>query len=201
MSPDLDTMGGMKNAALPTRIDYFKYEWGFLSNFYPAEVYIWVDAAGVIYAHEILDPASIEVYASTEHAYQAFKTLKAEDRWIFQFTHNPNLKAYEAKSLGAKLKTQGKERPDWKEINVGVMRDLLRQKFALSTLRRRLLSTFGAYLEEGNYWHDTFWGACKGKLDGRTCRHGEHEPLGENWLGYLLMEVRAEISGVANPFP
>jgi ribA/ribD-fused uncharacterized protein len=194
-------MDDVKNAALPTRIDYFKYEWGFLSNFYPAEVYIWVDAAGVTYAHEIPNPASIEVYASTEHAYQAFKALKAEDRWIFQVTNNPNLKAYEAKSLGAKLKTQGKERPDWRDINIDVMRDLLRQKFHGGITKRKLLSTFGAYLEEGNYWHDEFWGVCHGKMDGRTCRHGEHEPSGENWLGYLLMEVRSEISGVANPFP
>jgi len=50
-------------------------------------------------------------------------------------------------------------------------------------------------------------------MEGRSCNHnGEHttidddgvlrpEHIGENWLGYLLMEVRAEISDVPNPFP
>ena len=193
-------MEDVKTSALPTRIDYFKYEWGFLSNFSPAEVYLWVDAQGMIWAHEIDNPVAIELYASVEHAYQAAKSLDAKERWIFQVTNNPNLSPAKAKDLGRKFKEKGKERPDWKEVNVGIMRDLLRQKFQLSTLRRKLLATMNAYLEEGNYWHDTFWGVCKGELDGRTCRHGKHDPEGENWLGWLLMEVRAEISGIPNPF-
>lgn len=200
-----DTMGGMKNAALPTRIDYFQYEWRFLSNFAPAEVRIWVDVAGVTYAHEIPFPVSVEVYGSTEHAYQAFKGLLAEDRWIFQVTNNPNLSAGDAKRLGKKLEEKGKLRPDWKQINVGVMRDLLRQKFSTSILKRKLLSTFGAELIEGNYWEDRQWGVCYGGLSegfqGRKCKQNPHEPAGENILGKLLMEVRSEISGVPNHFP
>jgi predicted NAD-dependent protein-ADP-ribosyltransferase YbiA (DUF1768 family) len=60
------------------------------------------------------------------------------------------------------------------------MRELLRQKFAKpSILADRLIDTGNCQLIEGNYWGDTFWGVCKGK--------------GENWLGKLLMEIRAEI--------
>ena len=75
-------------------------------------------------------------------------------------------------------------------VNVGVMRELLLQKFAAPELRRKLGSTLGAGLTEGNWWHDTFWGVCMGKLDGHVCRHGEHEPAGQNNLGIMLMEVR-----------
>ena len=35
------------------------------------------------------------------------------------------------------------------------------------------------YLEEGNTWHDTYWGVCNGK--------------GKNKLGKILMQVREEL--------
>jgi len=194
----------VKTAALPTRIEHFAYEWAFLSNFYPAEVKLWIDKDGVIFAHEIPDPASVEIYASVEHGYQAAKDLDAKRRWIFQLANNPRLTAGNAKKLGKEIEKSGRLRADWRDVNKGIMLDLLRQKFAYSILKRKLLSTFGAYLEEGNWWHDTFWGVCKGKLEGRVCRHGEHEPVGENNLGLLLAQVRTEVSGVLpveNPSP
>ena len=40
-------------------------------------------------------------------------------------------------------------------------------------------------LEEGNRWHDTFWG-----IDQNTGK-------GENHLGKILMKVRDEIAGTA----
>lgn len=58
------------------------------------------------------------------------------------------------------------------------MRDLLRTKFADPGMRRALELTGDALLVHGNSWRDHFWGECAGK--------------GENWLGRLLMEVRAE---------
>ncbi len=57
---------------------------------------------------------------------------------------------------------------------------LLRAKFTQnSEIRQKLLDTGSAYLEETNYWHDTFWGVYNGN--------------GENHLGKLLMLVRDEI--------
>ena len=69
-------------------------------------------------------------------------------------------------------------RPDWDQVKVSVMLGLLRMKFADAGLRNMLLSTGNQELIEDNDWFDTFWGVCNG--------------VGENQLGKLLMQVRAE---------
>lgn len=113
-----------------------------------------------------------EVYTSTEHAYQAAKTfLPAERRAIREATS-----CGDAKRLGQKVSM----RPDWEDVKVDVMRDLLRQKFKYPELRAKLLATGRQHLVEGNTWRDFFWGVCDGD--------------GENHLGRLLMDVRAEIN-------
>ena len=48
-------------------------------------------------------------------------------------------------------------------------------------MKQQLLATGNLVLEEGNGWHDTFWG-----VDLKT---GE----GENHLGRILMQVREEL--------
>ena len=146
---------------LPTEIRGFFGEWRFLSNFHPC--------------HVTLDG---EVYLSTEHAYQAAKTLNFKEREKFRFA---GVEPKHAKRMGSALAL----RPDWEEVKVGIMRDLLMQKFYPTILRRKLLCTFTAELVEGNNWHDCFYGVCDG-----TCRQGPHEPEGQNVLGQLLMEVR-----------
>jgi len=151
----------------PTLIERFIDPWGFLSNFYGCKV-----------TYEDED------YPSVEHAYQAAKTLDKKKRMVFQF---PGLKPGKAKELGSKLVL----RPDWEEVKVGIMRELLIQKFYGTVLRRKLLCTGAAQLIEGNYWHDEFWGVCDG-----TCKRGPHEPNGLNWLGILLMEVRVFYGGL-----
>jgi ribA/ribD-fused uncharacterized protein len=158
-------------AAAPAKINLFKYEWACYSNFYAAPVKL----------------DGVE-YPSVEHAYQAAKTLDPKKRIPFQ---SITLTSGKAKRMGRGFREGRGLRPDWRQVNVGIMRDLLMQKFAHSLLKRKLLSSLQAELEEGNYWHDTFWGVCYGKIDGRTCDLGEHEPIGENYLGKLLMEVRA----------
>jgi ribA/ribD-fused uncharacterized protein len=191
-----------KGLNLPTRIDYFKYEWAFLSNFYPSEVTF----EGVL-------------YASVEHAYQAAKFTDPEIRSKFAVKTNPRLTPGQAKRLAHSLRDKGLQRPDWDEISLTVMRGLLVQKFSGSILKRKLLSTFSAYLEEGNYWHDTFYGVCHGKIDGMVCKRiSEHKTpdtgygdmqvdpdtlvlIGQNHLGRLLMEIRSEIAGLDKPAP
>lgn len=59
------------------------------------------------------------------------------------------------------------------------MYKLLRAKFVQEPMRSKLLETGEAYLEETNYWKDTFWGVYNG--------------TGENRLGRLLMLVRDEL--------
>lgn len=137
-------------------IDSFTGQYRFLSNFYPCTV--------------TLDGVE---YPSTEHAYQAAKTEYPALRVIFETGTSAN-----AKKLGRRLKI----RPDWEEIKLGVMDDLLRQKFAPGTeLHNKLLKTQGEKLCEGNYWHDLVWGCC-------TCK--EHKGAGRNELGKLLMKIR-----------
>jgi ribA/ribD-fused uncharacterized protein len=172
-----------KGLNLPTRIDYFKYEWAFLSNFYP----VTVTLGGV-------------QYASTEHAYQAAKFLDPGLQSKFALETNPRLTPGQAKRLAASLKEKGLVRPDWESVSLGVMRGLLVQKFAGGTLKRKLLSTFSAHLEEGNWWEDRFFGVCYGGLPngfyGIKCKQWPHDPAGENMLGKLLMEIRSQISSV-----
>ncbi len=143
---------------LPTIIDSFSGPWGFLSNFAPCEV--------------LLDGVA---YPSVEHAYQAAKTLKLEQREKFLLN---GVTPAMAKKMGRGVKL----RPDWEEVKVGIMRDLLMQKFNPTILRRKLLSTFQAELIESNTWHDNFWGDCRCG----SCKN----TVGLNWLGKLLMEVR-----------
>jgi len=151
------------------RIDQFAYEYDFLSNFPDAPV--------------VLDGVT---YKSVEHGYQAAKTLDSDKRTIFSLEFNPNLSAGQAKRIGQNLDL----RDDWDRVKVSVMRGLLIQKFSDPTLAKKLLATGDAYLEEGNTWHDIFWGVCHHKREGRTCREPQHRPFGGNHLGYLLMDIR-----------
>lgn len=110
-------------------------------------------------------------FASSEHAYQAEKFTDFDQKLIIQCASSP----YRAKRLGRMMTI----RPDWDQVKVQVMREILDVKFSLPDLADKLLSTGNAQLVEGNNWNDTFWGVCNGK--------------GQNWLGKLLMEKRAKL--------
>lgn len=71
-------------------------------------------------------------------------------------------------------------RPDWDSVKVGIMRDILRAKAAQHEyVRRKLLQTGDRELIE-NSWRDDFWG------------WGPNRD-GQNMLGKLWMEIRAEL--------
>ena len=73
-------------------------------------------------------------------------------------------------------------RPDWDDVRVQIMEEIVRAKIEQNyTVRNRLLETGDAYIEEGNTWHDTFWG-----VDLKTGK-------GENNLGKILMKIRKEL--------
>lgn len=146
--------------ALPTRpvIDRFEGDHRFLSNYAPGAVVL-----------EGVD------YPTVEHAYQAAKTLDPEERRLIRQATTPG----KAKKLGSKLN----QRPDWPEVKVEIMGDLVREKFQRHPdLLKLLLATGDAELVEGNVWHDNFWGRC-------ACPRCAAIP-GQNRLGRLLMEVR-----------
>lgn len=74
-------------------------------------------------------------------------------------------------------------RPDWDAVKLGIMEQLVRQKFSQPPFQGLLLSTNDAYIEEGNYWHDNYWGVCHCSKCGGN---------GENHLGKILMKIREE---------
>ena len=111
-----------------------------------------------------------ETYRSTEHAYQAAKTLLPAERREIQEAPTCG----KSKRLGQKVAL----RPDWEAIKLDVMYDLLQQKFQDPELQQKLLATGDQHLVEGNTWNDHFWGVCNGR--------------GQNHLGRLLMDVREE---------
>ena len=113
-------------------------------------------------------------YPTVEHAYQAAKVdpTRQDLRAEIASAVAPG----RAKRIGQRVPL----RSDWEGIKIGIMLDLLRQKFRPgSLLSKQLLETGDRKLIEGNTWGDTFWGVCYG--------------VGENHLGRLLMQVREEL--------
>lgn len=117
-------------------------------------------------------------YATAEAAFQSAKCPGHEQEFAALQD------GFSARKLGKKLPMQ----PNWDLIKVQIMGEILRIKFQkpeysvtqplnLQDLYFRLLRTRG-FIQEDNYWHDTFWGVCDG--------------VGENQLGRLLMEIRDE---------
>jgi len=115
-----------------------------------------------------------KTFPTLEHAYQSCKcNSKLDIKKILQ-CKTPG----EAKRLGRRIEFSLFH---WEKVRIKIMKDLLTIKFSDLFLRRKLLSTGEALLEEGNYWGDTFWG-----IDLKSGR-------GKNVLGRLLMEIREEL--------
>lgn len=126
-------------------------DYRFLSNFHVAEV--WYE--GIL-------------YPSTEHAYQAAKTLDNLIRLEFL-----PLTCGKAKHKGQEIGL----RENWDTIKYDVMYAVIFDKFFRhQDLKELLLSTGDKYLEETNHWGDTYYGVCNG--------------VGKNVLGRILMSVR-----------
>lgn len=114
-------------------------------------------------------------YRNSEAAFQSAKSQDPEERDQFS-----TYAGVVAKRAGKRVNL----RSDWESVKVGIMREIVRAKFSQNPdLLKKLLDTGDAELVEGNSWHDTFWG-----VDQTT---GE----GENHLGKILMEIRAELGG------
>ena len=140
-------------------ITMFSGEHRWLSNFY-------VVPGGVTY-YGMTAP-------TTEHLFAAVKTIDPAQRAAILSADSPG----KAKRIGRKVDL----RPDWEDIKIGVMREILYSKFANNTeLRQKLIDTGERALIEGNTWGDTFWG-----VDTRT-------GIGQNHLGQLLEEIRTEL--------
>lgn len=111
-------------------------------------------------------------YHTSEAAYMAEKTDVLEEK-----LHLTGLKTgKEAKEYGRKVTL----RSDWEAVKLGCMFKVLMAKFEQNReLASLLLSTRSKYIEETNWWNDTYWGVCGGE--------------GLNALGATLMAVREHL--------
>lgn len=111
-------------------------------------------------------------YPSSEHLYQALKATNESDKELVRTAPTP----YMAKKHGRQIFS----RMDWDSVKVDAMRLTLYLKFYQHPdLILKLVETGRTPLVEINWWHDKFWGVC------------DKTNEGENWLGRLLMELRA----------
>ena len=134
-------------------------EYGFLSNFWRAP--IKVDSVR---------------YPTTEHYYQAGKTLIPEEQNMIRTLRWPG----EAKSAGYHVTLW----EGWEKAKEDIMLTALRAKFTQHlTLKRKLLDTEDEVLHEDSPW-DKYWGYAGGK--------------GKDRLGVLLMKIREELRSEAN---
>lgn len=139
------------------KISEFRGKYKFLSNFWSAPV--------------LFDGYE---YPTVEHAYQAAKTTDPASRHFIRSTSTPAAAKQGGKGVSL--------RKDWESVKTKIMAELVLQKFARHPdLRKNLLETGDAVLEEGNTWGDTYWGVCNGQ--------------GKNMLGKILMRVRELLGG------
>lgn len=120
------------------RIDSFRGEYYFLSNFFPAKVTIF----GL-------------TYNNAEAAFQAMKCIDPIHRKIFV-----ELEPSKAKKKGRWVHL----RPDWEDVKEDYMYEIVKRKFTQNEdLKKALLNTGNTPLIEGNTWGDTEWGIYKGR--------------------------------------
>lgn len=134
-------------------IEDFAGDHGWLSNSYPSPV----EFEGAL-------------YATVENAFQAAKTKDLKARALLRDC-GPD----EAKMRGMHVP----QRHDWTDVHAAIMDSLLREKFAIPALRRRLLATGRRPIVNRNVFGDTYWGVCRGQ--------------GDNRLGEAIMRIRADL--------
>jgi ribA/ribD-fused uncharacterized protein len=168
----------------------FDWEYRFLSNF----------GAGAVEMYGILFP-------TVEHAFAAAKLdpnggvftraeVLAEMRRIAALS-SPG----EAKKAGRRRTWDGSQpgekatgavrpflRADWDAVKFEMITNLVRRKFAAPQLAQKLLATDDIELFELNTWNDKIWGVIE--KDGAL--------IGTNWLGKILMQVRAELRAASD---
>lgn len=125
----------------------------FLSNFYPC----------VLYYEGVRFTSSEQAYVWSKSTDRAFRKSVLEE-------HVPG----RLKRLGQSINIPVKI-PD--EVRYKTMTQIVTNKFSQNKdLADLLIGTGHAYIEETNFWRDTFWGVCGG--------------VGKNNLGEILMGVR-----------
>ncbi|MBK8703358.1 MAG: NADAR family protein [Saprospiraceae bacterium] len=110
----------------------FDKEYKWLSNFAPCTIVL----NGI-------------AYPSVEHAYMS---AKSDDvRWYLKCT-DENIKPGAIKKMSRKILLVS----NWDSIKIEVMLECLNQKFNQEPYKTLLIETGDAYIQEGNFWGDTF---------------------------------------------
>lgn len=131
----------------------FKNDYFFLSNFYVCNI-------------ELELGGKICKFTNSEAAFQAQKNLEVADKFAL-------IKPLQAKKLGNDLVITT---PNWDTYRLIAMGKALQAKFSQNKGLLVALRCVKDEIVEDNYWHDTFWGRCKGE--------------GKNMLGKMLMFIR-----------
>ncbi|MEI8339740.1 MAG: NADAR family protein [bacterium] len=116
-----------------------------------------------------------KLYPTSEHAYHSEKFLdeNLKDEVRLARSAHASQKFSEA--------NVDKRRPDWDDVKLGIMKDILRAKVEQHPyVKKKLLQSVGKELIEDS-WCDPFWGWGPNKD-------------GENHLGKLWMEIREEFA-------
>ena len=146
-------------------IHTFRGEQKWLSNFYPVAI-----------------KYNGNLFQSTEAAYMSAKNDDPE--WL-AFCMDPNNTPAQIKKKSHFITV----RPNWDEIKLGVMEEVLRYKFFMHKgLGDMLLATGDQNLVEGTTWNDRYWG-----VDVTVTPN-----IGENNLGRLLMKLRKQLKSLRN---
>ena len=134
----------------------FFSDYRFLSNFWPA-------------------PSAYQgvIYPTSENAYQAAKVVEHQRQEFVDVRPETAKSLWKSPHFFRTTKTK----EGWDAIKYDVMLEIIVSKFLKNRdLRKKLMETNCKFLEETNWWRDTYWGVCKG--------------TGENKLGRLLMNTR-----------
>lgn len=125
-------------------------------------------------------------WLTSEHAYQAMKTLDEDEREYIRSLRQP----WMAKRAGSRYGINGRVitlRPDWKAVCYDTMLEIKRAQFEQNPgMCASLFTTMPSKLVEGNMWHDNFWGDCSCIQCIRI--------KGLNLYGKILMKLRDEIA-------
>lgn len=169
-----EQIDGLRGLDTATRVRFYEHDFYVLSNFSAFNL----DWKGL-------------TFPTSEHAYHWEKFGRDDDEVLPDEIGDVLHAIYSASSAHEAFKlaerNKAARRPDWDEVKVGVMREIIRAKAAQHEyVRRKLLATGDRELVEDS-WRDDFWG------------WGPNRD-GQNMLGKLWMQVRAEIRAAA-PHP